>query len=144
MLVVTGKNHTRYTELLAQRQSPTTHIYGFVADMDLLMAASDVVITKAGPGTLMEALVMQRPVIITEAVGMQEQGNIDFVLNHDIGFYCPTLERIKHTLDMLQHPPRYAALVDRLQGAMPTDGATQIAHMVREMCDERTDANEQA
>jgi Monogalactosyldiacylglycerol synthase (EC 2.4.1.46) len=35
------------------------------------MAASDIVISKAGPGTLMEALVMRRPVIVTQAVGMQ-------------------------------------------------------------------------
>jgi UDP-N-acetylglucosamine:LPS N-acetylglucosamine transferase len=27
------------------------HIYGFVDNMEQLMAASDVVVTKAGPGT---------------------------------------------------------------------------------------------
>jgi hypothetical protein len=96
------------------------------------MAASDIIVTKAGPGTLMEVLVMRRPVIVTEAVGMQEQGNIDFVLNHELGAFCPTIDRIAPAIDELMQPETYAATVARLRDAVPSDGAVQIARILLE------------
>lgn len=132
VLVVTGKNRSLYRELMAQRHSPHTHIYGFVHNMETLMAASDVVLTKAGPGTLMEALVLRRPVIVTEAVGAQEEGNIDFVLNHELGLFCPTTERIVEAIAELTDLQRYQATVARLADAVPRDGARQIATILLE------------
>ncbi len=132
LLVVTGKNRALYEDLTSNRRHSHSHIYGFVNNMEVLMAASDIVITKAGPGTLMEALVMRRPVIVTEAVGMQERGNIDFVLNHELGTFCPSLERIVAAVDELTDQRRYADIVSHLSDAVPCDGSTQIAHIILE------------
>ena len=96
------------------------------------MAASDIIITKAGPGTLMEALVMRRPVIVTEAVGMQERGNIDFVLNHELGAFCPTPDRIIPAIADLMNPQTYAETLVRLGNAVPREGAAQIAQLLLE------------
>jgi len=134
VLVVTGKNRGLYDQLQDQQLGPHVHLYGFVDNMETLMAASDVVVSKAGPGTLMEALAMRRPAIVTEAVGMQERGNIDFVLNYELGAFCPTTERIVAAVDDLSDPQRYAATVQRLQDAVPRDGALQIAdHMLKQL-----------
>lgn len=132
ILVVTGKNKHLYDELRAQRRSRHTHVYGFVNNMEALMAASDVVITKAGPGTLMEALIMRRPVLVTEAVGMQERGNIDFILDHKLGFFCPTMEHIISAIEKLTHPSCYNATVERLANAVPSHGSAQIANILLE------------
>ena len=130
LLVVTGKNAALRQELLALGLRPGVRIYGFVDNMEELMAASDIIITKAGPGTLMEALVMRRPVIVTEAVGMQERGNIDFVLNHELGAFCPTRDRIVPAIADLMDPHTYAATVARLADAVPRQGAEQIAQIL--------------
>jgi UDP-N-acetylglucosamine:LPS N-acetylglucosamine transferase len=132
LFVVTGKNRALYEELQRGPRGPHSHIFGFVDNMEQLMAASDLVITKAGPGTLMEALVMRKPVIVTEAVGMQERGNIDFVLNYELGMYCPTNERIIAAVRDLETPERYAATLDHLIHAVPRDGSSQIARVVME------------
>lgn len=132
LLVVTGKNRRLHTELQAQRSSPRTHIYGFVNNMEALMAASDVVVTKAGPGTLMEALVMRRPVLVTEAVGMQERGNIDFILNHKLGFFCPTIDQVVTSIEALTDPVCHTATVERLVDAVPRHGSAQIARILLE------------
>jgi UDP-N-acetylglucosamine:LPS N-acetylglucosamine transferase len=132
LLVVTGKNAALREELQSLGLRPSIHIYGFVSNMEELMAASDIVITKAGPGTLMEALVMRRPVIVTEAVGMQERGNIDFVLNHELGIFSPSLDRIVPAVADLMEPQTYAAMSERLAGAVPRDGAMQIAQVLME------------
>jgi UDP-N-acetylglucosamine:LPS N-acetylglucosamine transferase len=132
LFVVTGKNRTLYEDLSRGPRSPHSRIFGFVDNMEQLMAASDLVITKAGPGTLMEALVMRKPVIVTEAVGMQERGNIDFVLNYELGMYCPTNERIIAAVQDLEEPERYTATVARLNNAVPRDGSSQIARITME------------
>lgn len=130
LLVVTGKNTALREELQALNLGELVRIYGFVNNMEELMAASDIVVTKAGPGTLMEALVMRRPVIVTEAVGMQERGNIDFVLNHELGAFCPTIDRVIPAVAELMAPETYAATSARLADAVPRDGALQIAQIL--------------
>ncbi|SMC89966.1 MGDG synthase family glycosyltransferase [Sporomusa malonica] len=90
ILVVTGRNQALYNQLqILKSQFEHLHVYGFVDNMETLMTASDIIISKAGPGTIMEAVAMQRPLIITEAVGIQETGNIDFVVNNRLGHFCP-------------------------------------------------------
>jgi 1,2-diacylglycerol 3-beta-galactosyltransferase len=131
-LVVTGKNVALREELLSLGLGANVRIYGFVNNMEELMTASDIIVTKAGPGTLMEALVTGRPVIVTEAVGMQERGNIDFVLNHELGAFCPTVDRIIPAIADLMNPETYAATAARLANAVPRDGATQIARILQE------------
>ena len=91
LLVVTGHNQVLRLKLNERKTAPShTYIYGFVDNMEQLMAASDVVITKAGPGTIMEAAALCRPLILTGAVGLQEEGNINFVLDAGIGVYGGT------------------------------------------------------
>lgn len=127
ILVVTGHNRTLYERLRTGPRNPHTVVYGFVDNMECLMAASDVVVTKAGPGTLMEALVMRRPVIITEAVGPQEEGNIEFVTKRQLGFFCPTSEQTIMAIDALGDARHYQETVARLENAVPCNGAEQIA-----------------
>ena len=67
---------------------------------------------------------MRRPVIVTEAVGMQERGNIDFVLNHELGMFSPSLDRIVPAVAELMDPQTQAATAARLADAVPRDGAT--------------------
>ncbi|MEI7769247.1 MAG: galactosyldiacylglycerol synthase, partial [Chloroflexales bacterium] len=69
---------------------------------------------------------------LTEAVGMQEQGNIDFVLNYELGVFCPTTERIVGAVSDLEDPQRYAATLERLAASVPRDGSAEIAHLVIE------------
>jgi 1,2-diacylglycerol 3-beta-galactosyltransferase len=129
LLVVTGKNRALQQQLISQGRPPESHIFGFVDNMESLMAASDVVVTKAGPGTLMEALVMQRPVVVTEAVGMQERGNIDYVLNHELGYFAPTSERIVSAIGELNEPARHGAMIGRIQQKVERQGAYQLAQL---------------
>ncbi|HEY6409070.1 MAG TPA: glycosyltransferase, partial [Ktedonobacteraceae bacterium] len=60
-------------------------VFGFVQNMPEMMRASDVIITKAGPGTINEALACGLPMILSGYVPGQEEGNVDFVLKNDVG-----------------------------------------------------------
>ena len=130
LFVVTGRNAALRTELQRLNMPSHVHIYGFVDNMEQLMAASDVVVTKAGPGTLMEALVMRRPVVITEAVGMQEQGNIAFVVDRGLGAYSKRIPEIVAAVTALRDPAVHTATITRLDDAVPRDGAKRIADII--------------
>lgn len=93
LLVITGNNKQLYHELI-HRKNDNLHVYGFVNNMETMMAASNVIISKAGPGTIMEGIILERPMILTEAVGIQEIGNIDYTLKRKLGYYCPEPQQV--------------------------------------------------
>ncbi len=77
-LVVAGHNQGMLRTLTETTDAARTRVYGPVSNMATLMAAADVVVTKAGPSTLMEALALRKPSIITRAVGAQEADNVSY------------------------------------------------------------------
>ncbi len=87
LLVVTGRNKRLYTHLQRTRASLHVHatIFGFVQNMPELMHVADVIITKAGPGTICEALACHLPIVLSGYVPGQEEGNVDYVTHNDVG-----------------------------------------------------------
>jgi 1,2-diacylglycerol 3-beta-galactosyltransferase len=87
LLVVTGRNRNLYA--LLQRTRSKLHvpakIFGFVQNMPELMHASDVIVTKAGPGTICEALACDLPLILSGYVPGQEEGNVEYVTENGVG-----------------------------------------------------------
>jgi UDP-N-acetylglucosamine:LPS N-acetylglucosamine transferase len=61
---------------------------GFIDNMAEYMVAADVLITKAGPGTISEAAALSLPVLLTSFLPGQEEGNVDYVINAGFGGYC--------------------------------------------------------
>lgn len=89
LLVVTGRNKILYDRLTSRPGPLYSQFFQFVGNMEILMSACDVVVTKAGPGTIMEAATLGKPIILTGAVGLQEEGNIGFVTEAQLGVFCP-------------------------------------------------------
>lgn len=60
---------------------------GFVTRMAEYMVASDVLVSKAGPGTISEAAALSLPVLLTSFLPGQEEGNVDFVIDGGFGAF---------------------------------------------------------
>ncbi len=106
LLIITGRNKRLYTHLQRTRQSlhvPTV-IYGFVNNMPEMMHAADVIVTKAGPGTISEALSCDLPVILSGYVPGQEEGNVDYVLKNDVGVIARSPIELADTIRKLVKP----------------------------------------
>jgi 1,2-diacylglycerol 3-beta-galactosyltransferase len=81
--VVAGRNRKLLQRLQSTSWRQPMHIYGFVdhtLDMPRLMSAADLLITKAGPGTLHEAFLAGLPLLLSGAVPGQEEGNVRLVV----------------------------------------------------------------
>lgn len=60
---------------------------GFVTQMAEYMVAADILVSKAGPGTIAEAACVGLPVMMTSFLPGQEAGNVDIVLENDFGAF---------------------------------------------------------
>lgn len=84
---------------------------GFVTNMAEYMAAADVLISKAGPGTLAEAASVGLPVMMTSFLPGQEAGNVDFVLEHGFGaFHRKPIEIADEAARWLEDPKLWAQM----------------------------------
>ena len=71
---------------------------GFVTEMAEYMVAADVLVSKAGPGTIAEAASVGLPVMLTSFIPGQEAGNVDFVLENSFGDFSTDPVRIGEEL----------------------------------------------
>ncbi len=87
LVVVCGRNETLRAKLddLATALPTPMSVLGFTDKIPELMHAADLLVTKAGPGTLAEANAAQLPVVVYDYVPGQERGNVEFVRHNGIG-----------------------------------------------------------
>lgn len=109
IIVVCGFNKSLYQKLSKIKNSKTL-IYQFVDNIFELMSESDIIITKAGPGTIIEAAQMKKPMIITDWIGTQEKENVKFVINNNLGKFCPNLDELVNCIeDIYQNYSKYSS-----------------------------------
>ncbi|MBN1921368.1 MAG: glycosyltransferase [Anaerolineae bacterium] len=104
LVVITG-NNTRLRQVLAE-QTRVVRVEGFVENMDMWMRAADVLLTKAGPNTIAEALVMGLPMVLYHAIPGQEKGNVEWLLSQGAGFWAPDPKRAATAITTLLNEPR--------------------------------------
>jgi UDP-N-acetylglucosamine:LPS N-acetylglucosamine transferase len=102
VVAVTGRNKT-LRRSLESLKAPRLRVEGFVKEMELYVAAADVVVGKAGPASVHEALAVGRPVIITGHAGLNELGVARFVERAGLGLYARSAAQLSEAI------ARYAA-----------------------------------
>ncbi len=67
------------------------------------MAASDIIVTKAGPSTISEAMICGLPIILSGFIPGQEEGNVEYVLKSGAGLLARNSKEIADlVVDWLQ------------------------------------------
>jgi 1,2-diacylglycerol 3-beta-galactosyltransferase len=133
LVVIAGRNK-RLKEKLEQHQwNIPTHIYGFVKEMPDFMRAADILISKAGPGTISEALIAELPIILYHRISGQEEGNVTYVIDEGAGIWAPEIEDIIDALKTwLDHPEKRIEAVENARRLARPDASRQIARIVAE------------
>jgi len=98
LVVIAGRNQKLKSNLEAMDWHIPATIYGFVRQMPDFMRASDVLITKAGPGTISEAFIAGLPLILYSRLPGQEEGNVSYTVDEGAGVWAPTPELVVATL----------------------------------------------
>lgn len=130
LILVTGKNAKLREKLESRKWSTPVKIFGFVNEMPQFMQASDVLITKAGPGTISEAFIAGLPIILFSRVPGQEEGNVTYVVDHGAGVWAPESDQVIDTLrSWLRNPDirnQVAANSKRLSRPQASNRIAQI------------------
>ena len=67
------------------------------------MAAADVIMGKAGPNALFEAVTLNKPFIATSFIPGQEQENLSFIQRHGLGWVALRPQEQLSLLSALMH-----------------------------------------
>jgi len=98
LVVVCGRNEVLEQELRAVVWPIPTIVKGYVDNIWDWMAACDCIITKAGPGSIAEALALGMPIVLMGYIPGQETGNVPYVLRHGAGVYVEEPQQIAEVI----------------------------------------------
>ena len=131
LVIIAGRNAKLEAELKVVKWGNSTFTYGFVNAMPDFMWAADFIVTKAGPGTIAEALIAGLPIILYAKLYGQENGNVDFVENEKVGVWAPNPAKVVRTLRRwISKPGEREAVIANCRRAARPDATRTIAHFL--------------
>jgi 1,2-diacylglycerol 3-beta-galactosyltransferase len=132
LVVITGRNASLKKNLEEVDWEIPVKILGFVENMPEWMGAADVLLTKAGPGSISEAFVAGLPLILFDFIPGQEEDNVSYVVEHNAGVYAPNPDRIGDLLQEWLRPdnPTLAQMARNAARLARPEAALTIARRV--------------
>lgn len=116
----------------------TYHVLEFIFNMATAYAAADVVVARAGMGTIQELAFLNKPSVLIPIPNNQQEDNAAVLKNSGAAFVYtqdqPVGELDRMITELLDHPEKRAELGRQIGFALPTRGvAEQIAKEADEM-----------
>jgi 1,2-diacylglycerol 3-beta-galactosyltransferase len=139
MIVVAGRNDALREKLEKANWPVRKIVLGFTRDVPQLMRAADILVTKAGPSTIAEALACGLPIILSDYIRGQEDGNRWLVEDGGAGLYCSNPSQIASTLN--RWFTEKDSLLPRLRAASHKQGhpeaASEVARVIYDLSSPR-------
>lgn len=128
LAVITGRNENLRQRLNQLSWPVPTRVLGFVEDMHYWMGAADLLITKAGPGTIAEALICGVPMLLYGYIPGQEEPNVRFVVENQVGDFVAAPAAIAHRVHtwLTTVPSPLPAMAARAQALAHPDATVNI------------------
>lgn len=133
LVVVAGRNERLKSSLEKNHWRVPTLIYGFTHDMPDFMRAADVLVTKAGPGTIAEAFNASLPIILFAKLPGQEDGNVTYTVDEGAGVWAPNPQRVVAALrGWVTDPASREEVVKACKRAARPNSSLDIADAIAE------------
>ena len=127
VVVICGRNKALVKKLEGQEWPMPLIVNGFVSNMHEWMAASNCIVTKAGPGTIAEALVCGLPLFLNGFVPCQEEGNIPFVISNQVGAFSRDPQEVARILKgWLQNRAEFESMAQRARALGKPEATFEI------------------
>jgi processive 1,2-diacylglycerol beta-glucosyltransferase len=131
VLAVCARNKRAFSRLSA-RNYPGVKVFGFVDNIDELMAISDLIVTKPGGLSISELLSMELVPVFISAIPGQESRNIEILSEYGIGEWAKNPGRVKEiVLDYLGSPQKLKIVKDRIAGMRKPFASQEIYRALR-------------
>ena len=129
----------RLDEITPSLPTPMT-VLGFTDKIPEYFRAVDLLVTKAGPGTLAEANAAQLPVVVYDYVPGQERGNVEFVRHNGLGAVAMhgAGEVVQAVRSMIRTPNRLDQIRTNQELVAPKRSSRRIAALIAQIANTRT------
>jgi processive 1,2-diacylglycerol beta-glucosyltransferase len=132
-LVVTGRDETLRARLETLARGTSLRLLGYVPDVRRLMAAADLLITKAGGMTLAEAMAAELPMLLWGSLPGQERRNESFAARAGVALVARSRRELaRHLEQALTDPELLVELRARTERVRRPDAARRIVAEVLE------------
>ena len=125
--------------LLARyRAMPNLVALPYTKNIAPVMAAADVVMGKAGPNALFEAVMLNKPFIATSFIPGQERDNLSFIQRHGLGWVALQAEKQLALLArLICHPDELWAMSSSIEAyrVWNTDANRRVCEVARSLLD---------
>ena len=136
LVVIAGRNQKLKDALEKINWKIPAFIYGFVSEMPDFMCAADILLTKAGPGTISEAFIAGLPIILYHRVSGQEEGNVSYVIDEGAGVWAPETKDIIETIKYwIENPERRQHAAENARRLARPNAAREIAKVIASYLD---------
>jgi 1,2-diacylglycerol 3-beta-galactosyltransferase len=114
------------------------HVLGFTNKVAEYFRAVDLLVTKAGPGTLAEANAAQLPVVVYDYVPGQERGNVDFVRHNGLGVIAlkSATGVVSAVRTLIRTPDRLVAIRHNQEIVATRHSSRRIAALISQITDQ--------
>jgi processive 1,2-diacylglycerol beta-glucosyltransferase len=137
LTVTVGRDRALRKEIENEVKAPAhcVEIIGWSNRMPELLTTHHLVITKAGGATVQEAIAARTPVIISQVVPGQEEGNARLIVENDCGCLAPGPDEIVEALtEAFSHGEKgLKTWVDNISKLSKPDASLQIARFILEL-----------
>ncbi len=132
IVVIAGRNKNleKKVKKSADKFNFPVVVHGFTDKVHEIMAESDLIITKAGPGTIAEAMAMNLPIIITSWLPGQEEGNVEFVVRENVGRVSKDPKKVAAIVKELRETSEFDELKKNIKRVSRPKAAVEIAHEI--------------
>ena len=126
-VVVAGRNDRLRAKLARLAAGTPLRVVGYVDDVPTLLAAADLLVTKAGGMTLAEATAAEVPLLLYGSLPGQERGNERFASRAGIALVARSGGELRRLLDRVLGD---LDTIERMQGSLRRLGRPDAAHHV--------------
>ncbi|KAL3630022.1 Monogalactosyldiacylglycerol synthase 1, chloroplastic [Castilleja foliolosa] len=140
ILVICGRNKKLTNKLQSIDWKIPVEVKGFVTKMEDCMGACNCIITKAGPGTIAEAMIRGLPIILNGYIAGQEAGNVPYVVQNGCGRFSKSPKEIARIVSDWFGPKQDELMLmsqNALRLARP-DAVFKIVHDLHELVRQRS------
>ncbi len=131
LVIVAGRNKALKQHLEGRPWKTPTKVYGFVQAMPDFMQAASILLTKAGPGTISEAISSGLPVILYGRLNGSEDGNVRYIVDHGAGIWAPRADLVvANLIRWLEHPDERAQAASSCLALARPQAAREIAALI--------------
>ena len=134
LLVVAGANKEleKKANLTAEELNLWVYVYGFVNNIDLMMDACDLVVSKPGGLTSSEVLAKGKPMVIVDPIPGQEQRNCEYLLERGAAVRLFEVEDAPCKIgNLLNNPARLTAMANAAAHAGHPAAAQEIVEDIK-------------